>query len=173
MIKHQFLPNTRNEMKKDHAEKLFNKLHYNQTCFDFFQMRKIPATKMVNSLDNRWLDLTPQDIPIMMKNKPPIHILMFRVVTIIGDVITPFVFLHSLRLNTDTCVKFLKEVVLALIKRVTDGTLHNPTQTREPGVGRQKISATTLRESLNKFPDFFCMGTFIDSTHMKLYSHSK
>ena len=25
-----------------------------------------------------------------------------------------------------------------------------------------------LRESLNKFPDFFRMGTFIDSTHMKL-----
>ena len=25
-----------------------------------------------------------------------------------------------------------------------------------------------LRESLNKFPDFFCVGTFIDSTHMKL-----
>ena len=25
----------------------------------------------------------------------------------------------------------------------------------------------------NKFPDFFCMGTFIDSTHMKLLSPSK
>ena len=25
-----------------------------------------------------------------------------------------------------------------------------------------------LRGSLNKFPDFFCMDTFIDSTHMKL-----
>ena len=25
-----------------------------------------------------------------------------------------------------------------------------------------------IQESLNKFPDFFCMGTFIDSTHMKL-----
>ena len=25
-----------------------------------------------------------------------------------------------------------------------------------------------LRESLNKFPDFFRMGTFIDSAHMKL-----
>ena len=24
------------------------------------------------------------------------------------------------------------------------------------------------RGSLNKFPDFFCMGTFIGSTHMKL-----
>ena len=25
-----------------------------------------------------------------------------------------------------------------------------------------------IRGSLNKFTDFFCMGTFIDSTHMKL-----
>ena len=25
-----------------------------------------------------------------------------------------------------------------------------------------------LRKSLNKFPDFFRMATFIDSTHMKL-----
>ena len=27
-----------------------------------------------------------------------------------------------------------------------------------------------IRGSLNKFPDFFHMGTFIDSTHMKLVS---
>ena len=30
-----------------------------------------------------------------------------------------------------------------------------------------------LQGSLNKFPDFFHMGSFIDSTHMKLYSPSK
>ena len=30
-----------------------------------------------------------------------------------------------------------------------------------------------VRGSLNKFPDFFRMGTFIDSTHMKLLSPSK
>ena len=30
-----------------------------------------------------------------------------------------------------------------------------------------------LRGSLNKFPDFFRMGTFIDSTHMKLKFPSK
>ena len=30
-----------------------------------------------------------------------------------------------------------------------------------------------MRRSLNKFPDFFRMGTFIDSTHMKLKSTSK
>ena len=34
----------------------------------------------------------------------------------------------------------------------------------------QKILSSTeiLSGSLNKFPDFFCMGTFIDSTHMKV-----
>ena len=32
---------------------------------------------------------------------------------------------------------------------------------------------THIRGSLNKFPDFFRMGTFIDSTHMKLKSPSK
>ena len=30
-----------------------------------------------------------------------------------------------------------------------------------------------IRGSLNKFPDFFCMGTFIASTYMKLGSPSK
>ena len=30
-----------------------------------------------------------------------------------------------------------------------------------------------IQGSLNKFPDFFCMGTFIDSKHMKLYFPSK
>ena len=34
-------------------------------------------------------------------------------------------------------------------------------------------SLNNIRGSLNKFPDFFRMGTFIDSTHMKLYSPSK
>ena len=30
-----------------------------------------------------------------------------------------------------------------------------------------------IRGSLNKFPDFFRMGTFIDSTHIKLWPPSK
>ena len=40
-------------------------------------------------------------------------------------------------------------------------------------VCKKKVFDTTtaepeIRGSLNKFPDFFRMGTFIDSTHMKL-----
>ena len=37
----------------------------------------------------------------------------------------------------------------------------------EPNVfARQEV--IYIRGSLNKFPDFFRMGTFIDSTHMKI-----
>ena len=35
-------------------------------------------------------------------------------------------------------------------------------------IGLLVLDYTQLRGSLNKFPDFSRMGTFIDSTHMKL-----
>ena len=35
------------------------------------------------------------------------------------------------------------------------------------------VSYIYLQGSLNKFPDIFHMGTFIDRTHMKLLSPSK
>ena len=38
----------------------------------------------------------------------------------------------------------------------------------DPGVSKYVIKCLNIRGSLNKFPDFFRMGTFIDSTHMKL-----
>ena len=36
------------------------------------------------------------------------------------------------------------------------------------GVSLQLTVIKQIRGSLNKFPDFFRMGTFIDNTHMKL-----
>ena len=38
---------------------------------------------------------------------------------------------------------------------------------------RKKYMQQGIRGSLNKFPDFFRIGTLIDSTHMKLCSPSK
>ena len=34
--------------------------------------------------------------------------------------------------------------------------------------GRDKITTSKLRGAYDKFPDFFRIGTFIESTHMKL-----
>ena len=36
------------------------------------------------------------------------------------------------------------------------------------GSPSSKVANFTLRDAYNKFPDFFRIGTFIDSTHMKL-----
>ena len=37
------------------------------------------------------------------------------------------------------------------------------------GRGSQKTDKScVIRESLNEFPDFYRLGTFLDSTHMKL-----
>ena len=33
--------------------------------------------------------------------------------------------------------------------------------------------SVNIRGAYDKFPDFFRIGTFIDSTHIKLLSHSK
>ena len=38
---------------------------------------------------------------------------------------------------------------------------------------RNQLYQINLRGSVNKFPDFFRIGTFIDSSHMKLSSPSK
>ena len=35
-------------------------------------------------------------------------------------------------------------------------------------MGQSSTIYMNIRGSLNKFPDFFHIGTFIDSTHMKL-----
>ena len=39
--------------------------------------------------------------------------------------------------------------------------------------GLQVNQILALQGVFNKFPDCFRMGTFIDSTHMKIYSSSK
>ena len=40
-----------------------------------------------------------QDVPILMKNRHPVYMMVFGVVTGVGDVMPPFIFSHSLRLT--------------------------------------------------------------------------
>ena len=43
-----------------------------------------------------------------------------------------------------------------------------PSGFRVKGMLLYSVNNHVIRGSLNKFPDFYRMGTFIDSTHMKL-----
>ena len=73
--------------------------------------------------------------------------------------------IHAVRIySQDIGIEFGIEKCAMLVmkcgkRHLTDGMeLPNQDKKRKP----------TNRGSLNKFPDFFRMGTFIDSTHMKL-----
>ena len=101
---------------------------------------------MMNSQKNHWLALFPEDVLKVMINK----LVMFRVVTCDGDVMSPCIFPHDLRLNMETKIKCLEEVVLSWVERVAAGrhyvwhrTLHHATHAEEYSVGWQKFSVTT------------------------------
>ncbi len=57
----------------------------------------------------------------MTKAKHSVHIMVFGGITREGDVRPPFIFPLRLRLNTETYLKCLEEVVLLWIERVVAG----------------------------------------------------
>ena len=65
--------------------------------------------KILPGLDSE-LPVLPQDVSIVMKSKHPIHIIVFGVVTSDGDIISPFIFSHGLRRNTETNIFCVKKV---------------------------------------------------------------
>ena len=58
----------------------------NWTCLAFCSDDKnFHQDQMVNSKNNNWLALFLHEVPIVMKTKHPIHIMLFRVITSNGD----------------------------------------------------------------------------------------
>ena len=59
-----------------------------------------------------------------MKTKDPVHIMEFGKVINEGNVMSPFIFLNGLRVNTDTYFKWLDEIVQPLNKTMAAGRLY-------------------------------------------------
>ena len=55
---------------------------------------------------------------ISMKTKHPFHIMVFEVVTLDGDVLPLFIFLHVLRLKPEAYIVWLEEIVPLVIERM-------------------------------------------------------
>ena len=75
--------------------------------------------------------------------------------------------------NPDEATTHIKTDTIKLQKRLNKkiNTKDNPTENETTNPTKEmkhKLQKVDIRGSLNKFPDFFRMGTFIDSTHMKL-----
>ena len=110
MRKGKFLSQVKN--RRDHAAKLLSKLKL-PLLFGFSQV--------VNSQNNYRLALPPQDLPIVMKTKRRIHMMVFGVVARDGDAIPPFIFPHDPRLNREAYIRCLEEIVLTWIKCLVKG----------------------------------------------------
>lgn len=121
MRKGQFLSQAMKDKRKARAAKLLNKLKHPllpNMLWVFSDEKNFCQDQMVNTQNNRWLAVSPKDVPRVMKNKYPANIMVFGVVTSDGDVMPPFMFPQGLRLNTDGYIKCLEEVVLPWIKGV-------------------------------------------------------
>ena len=93
--------------RKYHTAKLLNKLKHPlplNMLWSFSDEITFRQDQMVNSQNNHWLAPSPQDVLVLIKTKYPVH-MVFKMVTSNGDIIPPFIFPSSLRLNTDANIK--------------------------------------------------------------------
>ena len=103
---------------------------------------------MVNSQNNCWPTLSPQDVLIVMKTECPVHIMILGVVTTDNNVMPPLIFPHAHRPNIEAYIKYLEEVVLPWIERLASGrpytsgnrTLHHGTQAGVSSLGCDHIT---------------------------------
>ena len=124
MRKGQFLSKRMQEKRLKHAKKLVNKLKHpvepNMLWF-FSDEKNFCQDQKINSQNNRWLAVSPKDVPRVMQTKFPATIMVFGVVSSEGDVMPPHFFADGLRLNTEGYIQVLSEVVKPWIDRVARG----------------------------------------------------
>ena len=76
---------------------------------------------MVKSQSNSWLDLFPQDEPILMKTKFPVYTIVFGVVNSDNKIMQLLIIPHGHGLNMEADIKSVGVVVLPWIKQVAVG----------------------------------------------------
>ena len=120
------------DKKKDCTVKLLNNVKHPfqpNMLWIFSDGKNFCQDQIVNSHNNQWLSVPTRCFKSekklntqsggkqkqISKTKHPV----FGVVTSNGDVIPPFIFPYSLRLNMEPYIKFQEEVMWPWIKRVT------------------------------------------------------
>ena len=74
--------------------------------------------------NNRWLTVSPKDVPRTIQMKFPVTNMAFGVITSEGDVKPPQSFPEGLKLNTYGNICILKEVVKPWVDQVVAGRLY-------------------------------------------------
>ena len=118
----QFLLQAMKYKREDRDVKILNKIKHTlrPNMFWFFSDEKY--YRQDQEQNNRYIALSPQDLTIMIKTKRPKPIMMSEVATNDSDVMPPFISPHDFKLNTETYIKCLEEILPLWIERIAAGS---------------------------------------------------
>lgn len=103
-------------------------MHY-QNVLDFSNNRikntNVPQTRkefclyqILYKQKNRWIALSPNYLPRVIKIKQLVNINACGVITSDNNIMSPFIFPNGLRFNTEDYIKCLEEVLLSWVNRM-------------------------------------------------------
>lgn len=100
-----------NELKHDSAKRL-----------RFFSDEKnFTQEQKINKQNHRYLTDDPDEVPVVVKIKFPINIMVLGVISSEGDIMPPYFFEKGLRVNSDEYIKVLRDVVVPWMNQVASG----------------------------------------------------
>ena len=82
--------------------------HMSSEMLRFFFDEKIFIQNMkTNQKNNRWLSASPEEVPIVMHSKYPVHIMVLGIISSDGDIMEPVFIPNGLHLGANSYVKLL------------------------------------------------------------------
>ena len=119
----QLLTQVQKERRKLKASALIDDLkHTSSGMLRFFSDEKIFVQDMKpNQQNNRWLSASPEEVPIVMHSKYPVHVMVLGVVSSDGDVMEPVLIPDGLYLGANSYVTLLDEHVKPWMDMVANG----------------------------------------------------
>lgn len=123
MRKGHFMTQQTKERRLDKAKKLLSKFKNSKEkspLIFFSDEKNFQQDQVVNKQNNRWLCKNINEVPIIMKTKFPAAIMVMGVVSNEGDIMAPHFFSKGLRLNSDTYLEVLKDIVVPWMKQVAN-----------------------------------------------------
>jgi hypothetical protein len=138
----QFMTAATKKMHYEKASALLNHLKHPpvQDILIFFSDEKnLSQDQKVNLRNNRWLCDDPSEVPIVMKTKFPVMVMVMGGVRNKGDVMPPHVFEAGHRVNTDVYIDVLYNEVKPWMDRVAAGRPYIWQQDGVPAYTSKKI----------------------------------
>lgn len=120
----QLLTENTKEKRVVKSKKLLDKLKHPQEqklLWFFSDEKNFCQDQAHNKQNNRWLALSPEDVPVVMKTKFPAHIMVLGVVSSDGHVMPPYFFTEGLKVNQKVYQDVLTAVVKPWIEEVSAG----------------------------------------------------